>query len=69
MQTNEMHMEIVYLIHKNKYGWCIRLGGWPGPNLRQCLTKREAYKIARKGERGIDYALTGVSKQEIMVVG
>ena len=31
-----------YLVHSNKYGWTIRLGGWTGPQLSQHSTKTEA---------------------------
>lgn len=61
---------IKYLIHSNKYGWAIRLGGWTGPRLGcNYSTKEEAIRAAREGRRGIDWALEPAAEHEIMVIG
>lgn len=58
---------IKYVIHSNKYGWAIRLGGWTGPKLMQCDTKEQAIKIALEGARGVDWALEAAAVDELLV--
>lgn len=59
---------IRYIIHSNKYGWVIRLGGWTGPVIsRTFSTKEEALENALKGERGIDWNREPCPIEEIML--
>lgn len=58
---------IKYIVHSNKYGWVIRLGGWTGPTLMRFKTKDEAVKVAMEGERGIDWALEAAEIEEILI--
>ena len=67
MDSNATKTEIKYIIHSNKYGWCLRLGGWTGPSIAQCATKEEAYALALSGARGIDWSIAPATAAEIMV--
>lgn len=61
-------MSYKYIVHSNKYGWVIRLGGWTGPVVSGTFATREAaVKSAVEGERGIDWARAACPIEEIMV--
>lgn len=60
-------MEIVYLIHSNMYGWCLRLGGWTGPSLGNYATKEKALDVALNGAQGVDWAIAPAPREAIMV--
>lgn len=58
---------IKYIVHSNKYGWVIRLGGWTGPALMSFDSKEDAIKTALEGARGVDWALEAAKPEEIMI--
>lgn len=60
--------EIRYIVHSNKYGWVIRLGGWTGPTVSGTFaSKEDALRSAVEGERGIDWCREPCPIEQIMV--
>mgnify|MGYP001567929495 CR=1 FL=1 len=67
MNNSSNKPTIKYLIHSNKHGWALRLGGWTGPSLGNYPTREAAYAAALNGARGIDWSIQPASADEIMV--